>query len=88
MEDVAEWERNLQGAVTWYRLISKGGNSTTYRMSQEMVCSAVRNYTFLLPNSTKRRLLSALPKQKRLSYGLILMTATQSLGSAISIMLI
>lgn len=30
MEDVAEWERNLQGAVTCYRPISKDGSLTTY----------------------------------------------------------
>ena len=30
MEDVAEWERNLQGAVTRYRLISGDGGLTTY----------------------------------------------------------
>jgi hypothetical protein len=30
MEDVAEWERNLQGAVTCYRLISRGSSLTTY----------------------------------------------------------
>jgi hypothetical protein len=29
MEDVAEWERNLQGAVTRYRLISGDGSLTT-----------------------------------------------------------
>ena len=29
MEDVAEWERNLQGAVTRYRLISRDGSLTT-----------------------------------------------------------
>jgi hypothetical protein len=30
MEDVAEWERNLQGAVTCYRLMSRDGSSTKY----------------------------------------------------------
>jgi hypothetical protein len=30
MEDVAEWERNLQGAVTCYRLISRDSSLTTY----------------------------------------------------------
>jgi hypothetical protein len=30
MDDVAEWERNLQGAVTCYHLIFRDGSLTTY----------------------------------------------------------
>ena len=30
MDDVAEWERNLQGAVACYRLISRDRSLTTY----------------------------------------------------------
>lgn len=82
MEDVVEWERNLQGAVTHYRLISRQWLNNM--ISQKVVRSAVSNQTFLLSNSTKRRLLSALPKQKRLSCGPILKTATQSLPSVMS----
>ncbi len=30
MDDVAEWERNLKGAVTYYRLISRDDSLTTH----------------------------------------------------------
>jgi hypothetical protein len=38
MDDVAEWERNLQGAVTCYRLISRDGSLQTYVSEYGSLC--------------------------------------------------
>ncbi|KAF8500191.1 hypothetical protein F5888DRAFT_1632980 [Russula emetica] len=38
MDDVAEWERNLQGAVTCYRLISRDGSLQTYVSEDGSLC--------------------------------------------------
>jgi len=68
--------------------ISYLGTVAEEDMSPKVVRLALMNQTSLLLNSMKRRLLNALPKQKKQSYGPISVKATQSLASTISIMLI